>query len=179
MLNALKVLTQRTNALHWLVAIPIIGLFLSGLYMVEFGGEEIYLWHKAMGVVVTVPILIRIIRKFSQQKPSFYLRRIAGDELIARLTHISLIVGTVIMPISGFVLSALGGYGVYLWGAALVARRVDPLNAEKVIPINSALSEWGRDLHHWMGYLMLGFLLLHLIGALRLALGNSNQKQKD
>jgi len=140
----------------------------TGLYMVELeGSSELYLWHKAIGVVIAFPILVRIIWRIHVGFPTPVSPQATWAEYAAKSTHLVLLIGTFLMPLSGFLLSALGGYGVYLWGGELVARRGDPLDLEKVIPINGTISSLGHSLHHWIGYAILAALFLHVIGALK------------
>jgi len=167
MSNKIKPLSRRTIFLHWLIGVFIISLLVSGIYMVEFGGDGLYLWHKAIGVMLTVPILIRIAWRLYEGFPHPVSPQPEWAKFTAKITHVALLGGTILMPLSGFLMSALGGFGVYLWGIELVARRVDPLDPEKVVAINESLSALGQSLHHWMGYIVLAALVLHLAGVLK------------
>jgi cytochrome b561 len=167
MLKVVRTLSHKTIGLHWLVGILIIGLLMTGIYIMEFGGLELYLWHKAIGVVIVLPILVRIIVRIYEGFPAPLTPQVIWIKYVVKTTHIALLTGTVLRPLSGFLMSATGGYGVYFLGLELVARRVNPLDPEKVVPINETISVLGHNIHHWLGYVMLTALALHIAGVLK------------
>jgi cytochrome b561 len=71
------------------------------------------------------------------------------------------------MPISGFMLTAMGGHGVPFFGGELIARNPDPANPQEVVALNATLAEVGHALHGWGGYLIIGAVVLHVVGALK------------
>ncbi|OAD20956.1 cytochrome b561, partial [Candidatus Thiomargarita nelsonii] len=78
-----------------------------------------------------------------------------------------LIIGTVLIPISGFMMSAMGGHGVDLFGLELVAHNANPMNPPEVIPLNASLAQIGHTLHYWAGYILIAAVVLHVIGAFK------------
>ncbi len=167
MSKLIQTLSRKTIWLHWLVGVLIIGMLITGLYMLAFGGSELYLWHKAIGVVILLPILSRITWRIYEGFPHPVSPQATWAKYATKITHVVLLAGTILMPLSGFLMSALGGYGVYLWGVELVARKVDPLDPEKAVPINETISMLGQSLHHWIGYAMLAAIALHVAGMLK------------
>jgi len=71
------------------------------------------------------------------------------------------------MPISGFMMSALGGHGVDFFGMELVARNPNPMNPQEVIALNGSLAQIGHTLHYLAGYTLIAAVVLHVIGALK------------
>jgi cytochrome b561 len=83
-----------------------------------------------------------------------------------------LIVGAVLMPISGMMYSSLGGYGIKVFGWAMVPGNK---NAEgQAEPFHAGLSSLGQFTHEWLGYLLAGAIILHIAGALKHCLINKD-----
>ncbi|CRI64199.1 Fmu, rRNA SAM-dependent methyltransferase (fragment) [Thiocapsa sp. KS1] len=89
------------------------------------------------------------------------------EKRVSKLVHWRLIIGTVPMPISGFMMSTMGGHGVHFFGGELIARTPDPANPQEVVALNATLAEAGHALHGWGGYLIIGVVVLHSVGALK------------
>lgn len=69
------------------------------------------------------------------------------------------------MPISGFLNSSLGGYGVELFGLELVAKNPDPDNPMKAVAYSEGLYTLFHAMHYWIGYILIGSIVLHIVGA--------------
>jgi cytochrome b561 len=52
-------LSKTTISLHWIVAVLIIGLLGSGLYMENFKAFFLMSWHKSFGVILFAFALLR------------------------------------------------------------------------------------------------------------------------
>lgn len=65
---------------------------------------------------------------------------------LSKIVHWVLIIATVIMPISGFIMSGAGGYGVSMFGLEFVAVNFDPV-AKKAIAHNVALAGFMSSTH--------------------------------
>lgn len=61
----------------------------------------------------------------------------------------------------------MGGHGVALFGIELIVPNPDPANLQEVVPLNARLAQFGHVLHQWGGYLLIGAVILHMIGALK------------
>ena len=71
------------------------------------------------------------------------------------------------MPLSGFVMSATGGYGVSVFGLELVAFNPSPSNPMEALPINESLAFIGHIMHSFGGQVLILAVLLHIAGALK------------
>jgi cytochrome b561 len=80
--------------------------------------------------------------------------------------HWALLLGAIFMPISGFLMSSLGGHGVEVFGMEIVACNPDPYNPRKVLSHNETLDILFHSIHHWLRYFVIGALALHISGAL-------------
>jgi cytochrome b561 len=163
--DAASKLTITTLTLHWLVGLTIIGLLASGIYMAENKAFALYGIHKSIGVIIFVFIIWRVIWRVMNGwfEP-------AGDystveKILAKVVHILLLLGTIIMPISGFMMSALSGHGVNVFGLELVARNPNPSDPTTVLPLNAPIAGLAHITHTVAGYAMIAAILLHIAGA--------------
>lgn len=71
------------------------------------------------------------------------------------------------MPISGMMMSGLGGHGIPFFGLELLAPNPNPEDPTKVIALNEPLEKNGHFLHGLGGNILIGAILLHITGALK------------
>lgn len=156
-----------TIALHWIIGLTIIGMLASGVYMVEEGAYEVFFWHKSFGFIVLLLALVRVVWRFKNGWPTpagDYSALVHG---IAKVIHWVLILSTLLMPITGMMGSVLGGHGLSVFGLEVFAQNFSVEDPEKTLPINYELSKAGSAIHHYLGYVLIGAVLLHVAGALK------------
>lgn len=153
--------------LHWIVALAMIAMLALGIYMEETEAFALYPVHKSIGVIVLVVALIRVFWRLSNRWPSALSDDGALLHFVARLVHWILILGTLLMPISGMVMSGVGGHGVAVFGMELIAANPDPANPMEVIPHNEALAGFAHSVHGFVANLLIAVLLLHVVGAIK------------
>lgn len=160
-------LSRTTLVLHWIVGIMMIGLLASGIYMEEFEVFALYPWHKSFGVLIVTFVLLRVLWRIKNGWPSHVSNYSNIDKLLARVVHYVLITGTVLMPISGFMMSVMGGHGVDFFGLEMIARNPDPVNPQEVIALNGTMAGIGHNVHFYAGMAILVGVFLHVAGALK------------
>jgi cytochrome b561 len=154
-------------ALHWIVALTIIGLLAVGFYMAMYEAYGLYALHKSIGMCIFAVILVRIAWRIKNGWPTPVRDYPQWERKLAQLTFWILILGSFIMPISGFIFSGAGGFGVEIFGLVIAPTNPDPLDPTKVVPYNEALSDIGHEVHEYVADLMTIALLLHIGGALK------------
>lgn len=158
-------LSPFTVALHWVIALTIIAMLGIGFYMSWYEVYPLYDWHKSFGVLIFVVILLRVWWRIKNGWPVPVRDYPKFEHLLAKATHWVLIVGTVLMPISGMLYSGLGGWGIKVFGWVMVPGNK---NAEgQTEPIHAGLSSLGQFTHEWLGYLLVVAIALHIAGALK------------
>lgn len=146
---------------HWVIAITMIGMLLSGLVM-AYGPFErevvgaIRDWHKPVGVLVLGYGLWRIFWRVMQglPRPASIMPR--WQTVIAKLTHLGLLATVLVMPLSGIIMSVFNGRDVIAFGMTIPAQ-------EKVEWIAAA----GRGAHEYASFALIALLVLHIGGALK------------
>jgi len=160
-------LSYPTVALHWIVGFAVIGLLAVGIYMAETDTRSLYPWHKSFGFAIFFVVLLRIAWRVRNGWPVPVSRYLRIERLLARAVQWILLLGTVLMPISGFLMSALGGFGVDVFGFEVVARNPDPLNPGKILAHNAMWASFFHEAHELIGYTLIAALALHISGALK------------
>lgn len=156
-----------TVILHWIVALSMIGLLSVGAYMAETKTYALYPLHKSFGVLIFVIIIARVIWRLKNGWPAHFSSHQPWEQTLAKIIHHLLLIGTLLMPISGFLMSSLGGHGVAVFGFELVAANPDPANPGKVIPINGAIAGIAHQTHGIVGWVLIVALFFHISGAVK------------
>ncbi len=167
MKDTLNKLSGITIALHWIVAIVTIFMILVGIYMAE--NEVLWLFpiHKSTGVLIFVFIIARVIWRVMNGWPEPVSEYQKWEQMLSRFIHWVMIVGTVLFPISGMMMSGGAGYGIPFYGLELMPMNMDPNDLEKVLPVNKTVADIGHELHEILAIVMSLAILLHIAGALK------------
>ena len=156
-----------TLILHWAVGIIMIILLATGVFMKETEAYALYPWHKSFGVLIILPVILRILWRIKTGWPPPVREYKEIEKKLSKFIHYLLLTGTVLLPISGFMMSAMGGHGVKLFGLELVARNPDPLNPQEVIALNGSIAGIAHELHEIAGYIVIIAVILHIAGVLK------------
>ncbi len=159
-------LSNLTIALHWVVGLSIIVLIIVGIYMSENEVFELYPIHKSIGVLIFFVIVVRVYWRFVNGWLQPVRDYKAIEHTLAKIVHWALIIATVVMPISGFIMSGAGGYGVSVFGLEIIAAQFDPV-AKEAIPHNAALAGFMHETHGLVGWIMVITIVLHIAGAVK------------
>lgn len=151
-----------TVSLHWIIAIGMIAMIGFGLFIEDMPrspekGELIGL-HKSFGILILLLAIVRIAWRVENKFPKPLSAMPGWQEKLAQLIHWVLIIGTVLMPVSGALMSIGGGHPIAVFGLELVA------GSEQKIEI---LSDIGSALHGLGGNLLILFITLHFVGAIK------------
>lgn len=178
--------TKYTNvaiALHWLIGIAILFMFILGWFMTELPKESakttsfdifnlgLMTWevakeesprafyfnlHKSIGLTILMLIVLRIYWRFTHRPPAFLNSMKLWEKRLAKATHHSLYLLMFLIPLSGIIMSAGSKYGIKWFGI-------------KVIPgfDDKAIRELFFEFHEIFGLLLLLLLILHILGAIK------------
>lgn len=164
--DSLHQLSPVSVALHWAVALVFIVLLAMGKYMDIAEDYSIYPLHKSLGIFILALVIPRIIWRYRNGLPK-PLYEHSLQEKIATIAHIALLVATLLMPISGMMMSGFGGHGLPLFGLELVAANPDPANPGSVLAINSTLASVGHSIHGGAQWLIIILLVGHVGAAIK------------
>ncbi|MCF6287932.1 MAG: cytochrome b [Proteobacteria bacterium] len=156
-------LTKTTIVLHWLVGITVITMIAVGIYMSEYEVWALYPIHKSIGIIIFVFILYRFIRRMKRGWPQPVSQYQKHEIILSKIIHWVLIIGTLMFPVSGMLMSGAGGHGLSVFGLELLASNYSATG--EAIALNSTLAGLGHEVHEILVNVMIGAIVLHIAGA--------------
>jgi cytochrome b561 len=154
------------RALHWALALLIVGNFALGIYMADLPFSparlQYYSWHKWAGVLVlafsAVRLLTRILKSPPALPPAIEAAMPGWQKLAHHATHIGLYALFFAVPLSGWAFSSAAGFPVVLFGV---------LPLPDFVPVSEGLADVLKEAHKIAALSMAGLVLLHVAGALK------------
>ena len=149
--------------LHWLVA----GLILlvqvpAGLVMLQLDPgalqNALFNVHKNVGLVIFALALVRVGWRLANPVPRLPLDVPGWQVRVAQLTHFVLYALIFLLPISGFLYTAFGGFPVPLFMV---------YDLGQLIPTSKPQAEVWQAIHYWSQWALYAVVALHVAGALQ------------
>jgi cytochrome b561 len=155
--------TDVAIALHWLLAVLILGQIGFGWYLQEIPRgtppRTVYVnLHKSTGLTIGLLILVRLFWRFTHPAPPFPSWMPAWERRAARASHFALYACMLIMPAAGYLASNFSKFGVNYFNAVL-------------------FPPWGIDdrriyavfntTHVATSYVFVTLIVIHVLAALR------------
>lgn len=154
-------LSRSTVILHWLIAVAIIGSLAFGLYLEDLprsqNTDELIGLHASIGVTILLFALYRIVVRIRNRLPKPLTVTPYWQQKSAVAAHILLLVGTVLMPVSGIIMSIGGGHSVAWFGLELIPDGDG----------NELLSDIGHIMHGLGGKLFMLVIMFHIVATLK------------
>lgn len=160
-------LDRLSISLHWIVGWTIMGLLALGIYMEENDAYHLYGLHKSLGALIFIVIVIRAWRRVRQGWPKPVSDYTRMEQLLSKITHYVLLIGSVLIPLSGLVMTIAGGRGLEVFGLEVIGANIDPANPDKTLPLIAPLAGIAHQMHGVVSNLVIVALVLHIIGALK------------
>ena len=157
-------------ALHWTIALAILGLLVLGTVMVRIAPGsslkfELYQLHKSVGFTVLVLSIVRLLWRLTHPAPPLPATLKPWEAVLARVTHIGFYVLMLAVPLSGWMMvsASVWNFPTVIFGTfTLPHLPVLSTLAEKK-PVEDAL----KEVHEWLAIGMFALFLLHVAGALK------------
>jgi cytochrome b561 len=148
-------------ALHWLIALAILGLLGVGLWMTELKNSptkiEVYTWHKWVGLTVLGLAALRLLWRLYRRPPAplpaptWQLRTAAGTHGLMYLLMLA-------MPVTGWLQNSASGFPLSWFGLfkvpALIARD------------REAFALW-QQVHEWLAWTLMALIALHVAASIK------------
>lgn len=151
--------------LHWVVMVFVIGLLATGLYMDTYEAFYLYSVHKSLGIIAFVFILWRVVYRVLKGWSKPVNQNQKYEQMLSKLIHWVLIISTLLMPISGMLMSAMNGQGIFLFGLEIYPVNYASANKQVVVPVNIDMASIGHQMHGMVANVLLGAIALHVLGA--------------
>ena len=153
--------TGTAVALHWLLALMIIGSFAVGLYMtgLPFSPQrlKLYNWHKWAGVVILTLSAARLLWRLTHRPPADAAMP-AWQARAAHTAHVTLYLLFFAVPLMGWAYSSAAGFPIVLFGV---------LPLPDFVPVNRELAELIKPWHGWLAKGLAAVVAVHVAGALK------------
>lgn len=152
----------RAIALHWLLAVVIIGMLILGFLMVDIPRNTpargfYFNLHKSIGVLAGLVILLRLFWRLREGAPPFPSGMPRWEAVVARWSHRALYVLMVAMPATGYISSSFNKYGVKVFGVPLPSWGWE----------DKELRELFADIHGTLAIVLAVLVALHVLGAIK------------
>jgi cytochrome b561 len=152
--------TRPAIALHWIMALLLIGVFVLGMYMHELPRSDykfmLYGYHKSFGIVVLLLAALRMAWRITHRPPALLPGMPAWQEKAAHALHHSLYLLMFLVPITGWLMSSAKGHPVVLF---------DALPLPDLVGKNEGLGDFFKGFHEVCNYLICTLFFLHVIAA--------------
>lgn len=151
-------------ALHWTVALAVVGLFALGLYMRTLGYyDPLYRalpqWHKDVGLALVLLVLVRLAWRLSNPRPTAEPGHRPWERRLAGVTHGLLYLLPFAMLASGYLIATADGRPMPLWGGAVTL--------PALVTGIAQLEESAGAIHRALAFGFIGLAALHAAGALK------------
>lgn len=151
-----------TRALHWLMALLILGMFALGWTAVNYPMSPVklnlFIWHKSMGLTLLALVMIRIAWRLANVTPAPPAGVSAVEHRLARAGHLVLYLLMLVMPVSGYVVNSSANFPFRFFGGARIPN---------LIPADKALQDVAEAIHLGAFWLFALVILIHVLAALR------------
>jgi len=157
-------------ALHWLIALNVIGLLAVGKFMTGEGLDlstkfQLYQLHKSFGVLVFVLMIARLCWRWTQIIPAYPETMRPWEKTGAHISHWGFYVLLIVMPLTGWALVSAATFKVptLLFGTiplphlTFLENTADP----------KATEEWVQWIHTTLGWVIIGIVVVHVGAALK------------
>ncbi len=145
--------------MHWILGATILGVLTVGFYMAGLPGDnqlkwQLYSLHKSFGVIIFALVILRVIIRLSSEIPN-YPKEVSNLEVKLSCIAISILyLGMFVMPLSGYISSTAGGYGVQFFSFNMPS-----FFSEK----NFEVAHIAHTIHNYTAYFLIAIVGLHII----------------
>ena len=150
-------------AMHWIMALIMIGLLAGGFIMVNILGDEqfelkyeLYQIHKSFGFVIFSLFFIRFLWRLQNKiAPPLPDNLKSWEKKAAKIVHYGLYFVMILMPITGYLMvsSSLLQIPTMIFGVIEVPHLIAP---------DEQISHYFMDIHEFISRLFFLFLFLHI-----------------
>ncbi len=157
-----KTYSPFAKALHWSMALGIIGLVTLGSIMSDMplSPEKLqyFSWHKWAGVSVFALVWIRLTYRFISPPPAYPGSISVNVQRLAHAGHIALYAFMLIIPLTGWLMSSAKGVQTVWFGV---------LPLPDLIGKDKALGHLLEDVHGALSWIMVSLVAGHMAAALK------------
>ena len=148
-------------AIHWISALTLIGMFASGLWMVDLTYYSDWYktaphWHKSAGLLLLAVTVLRLLMRIFSRRPPVHGNTI--ERRLSKLGHIALYALLLLLFTSGYLISTADG------------RAIDVFNWFSVPALGELIEnqeDIAGDIHFYLAWTLIIVAVGHAIAALK------------
>ncbi|MCX4186261.1 cytochrome b [Methylophaga sp. OBS4] len=149
--------------LHWLIAVITIGLFASGIWMVELGYYDTWYyrapwWHKSLGVAIFMLVVVRWLWGLFRATPPPIPSISQWQRILAKSVHGMMSLFILLLGFSGYLIVTAKGDGLSVF---------DWFKIPAFFTGNGSRVDLAGTVHLWLGYLIIACAVFHALAALK------------
>jgi len=153
--------TPTAIALHWLLALAILGSFSVGVYMSDLPVSpqrlKLYNWHKWAGICILTLSAIRLLWRLTHRPPADVPMPV-WQQRSAHAVHLLMYLLFFAVPLAGWAYSSAVGFPVVVFGVLPLPDFVSP---------DKALADAIKPLHKILAFALAALVLAHVGAALK------------
>ena len=153
-------------ALHWLIALLLVGQIAGGLYMHRLPATtlkfELYQWHKSFGVTILALSALRLIWRLTHRAPPLPEAMTGIERLGARVSHAGFYFLMFSLPMAGWAMVSASPKDV-----PTVLFKTIPFPHLPGMPQSDALEGAFMQTHEYLAFGAIGLIILHVAAALK------------
>lgn len=150
-------------AIHWLVALVVVGMFSLGFWMVDL--TYYHAWyrqapdiHRSIGVLLFMVMVVRVFWRLGNSRPAALPGHQRWEIASAHLVHWLLYILLFVAMISGYLITTADGSAISVFGWFEV-----PSVTGRV----KGLEDTAGLVHYWATWTIVGVVAVHAAGALK------------
>jgi cytochrome b561 len=152
-----------SRGLHWLLALALSIQFSLGWYMTELSYydrwyKDAFEMHKACGMLLWLLALLRILWALYDRPPPLVKGMRAWERLAARASHSTLYLLTLLIPLSGYLISTAKGHAIDMFGL---------FEIPALLPAMEQMEETAGKAHYLLAFGAAWLVVAHALAALK------------
>ena len=150
-------------ALHWIVAVAIIGMFALGLYMTSLdyydpNYQKLPNIHQSIGILLLMVIVIRIGWLIYSPKPYSISSHSRFERITGKAVHLLLYVFTFLIIATGYLISTADSNPIDVFGWFKVGSVISPFDQQ---------ADKAGAAHYYLSLILIAIAVLHAGAALK------------
>ena len=158
--------TRTAIALHWIIAVLIIGQLIGGKVMLAMDPAplkyEIFQLHKSFGLIILALSVLRLIWRLTHKPPALPGGMKPFEKIGAKLSHIGFYVLMIGIPLAGWILVSASTRQI----TTKIFKTVTVPDVPGVTR-SEGFENLMKDVHEYMAYGVIVLLVLHVGAALK------------
>lgn len=112
-------------------------------------------------------VLIRVAWRIKQGWPTPVSDYKKIEQLMSKVVHYVLLIGSVMIPLSGLMMSIGGGHELAIFGLELMPANASLTVPDEIVARSEFIGGAGHQLHGLVSNIVIAAIALHVVGALK------------